>query len=323
MSGYADPQRKGMAGSGAASSATGNAISGELDGARSVESLVATSRLLNARPAVVALRAMAGTLTRQPREVDSTPVPRTAVAPVQLMNAQPPDEEGWGPFQSADDQQAAEDEWGPFQGAGDQQVAEDEWGPFQGAGDQQAAEDEWGPFQGAGDQQVAEDEWGPFQGGGVAAVAAPPAPNPHAGHGLEVGIGAHTAANGPMYTTSLFNCIALLAYDPQTPLACLYHWNTGGGAFEMDDGQEDEDGEMQYGLVPSERGIAAAKAIVDGGAPGATAYHAVFGRSWGDAELAPRRAAFEAALAHAFPGITIFATPHGSARWVAPNLIGY
>ncbi|WCM26223.1 hypothetical protein NDN01_19775 [Sphingomonas sp. QA11] len=307
MSGYADPQRKGMAGSGAASSATGNLIAGELDSARSVESLVATSRLLNARPAVVALRAMAGTLTRQPREVDSMAVPRTAVAPVQLMNAQPPDEEEWGPFQSADDQQVAEDEWGPFQGAGDQQVAEDEWGPFQGAGD----------------QQIAEDEWGPFQGGGVAAVAAPPVPNLHAGHGLEVGIGAHLAANGPMYTTSLFNCIALLAYDPQTPLACLYHWNTGGGAFEMDDGQEDEDGEMQYGLVPSEPGIAAAKAIVDGGAPGATAYHAVFGRSWGDAELAPRRAAFEAALTHAFPGITIFATPHGSARWVAPNLTGY
>ncbi|CUS44195.1 hypothetical protein MGWOODY_Smn3015 [hydrothermal vent metagenome] len=291
MSGYADPQRRGTAGSGAGPSAAGNAIAGQLDGARSVESLVATSRLLNARPAVVALRAMAGTLTRQPRDVDSMPAATTAVAPAQLMNAQPPDEE--------------------------------EWGPFQGAGDQQVAEDEWGPFQGAGDQQVAEDEWGPFQGGGVAAVAAPPAPNPHAGHGLEVGIGAHLAANGPMYTTSLFNCIALLAYDPQTPLACLYHWNTGGGAFEMDDGQEDEDGEMQYGLVPSERGIAAAKAIVDGGAPGATAYHAVFGRSWGDAELAPRRPAFEAALAHAFPGITTFATPHGSARWASPNLIGY
>lgn len=314
MNDFADPQRRGTAGLDVAPSAVAEksgTFTGAFEEAGRTAVLAATGRLLNARPALVAQRAVADTLARRPRGMGAVPPPRASAAPVQLMNnGAPPDE----------------DEWGPFQGGGGQQVGDDEWGPFQGAGDQQIGEDEWGPFQGAGDQQIGEDEWGPFQGAGnhgAAAIAAVPAPNPHAGHGLEVAIGGHAAANGPMYTTSLYNCIALVAYDPQAPLACLYHWNTAVGAFEMDEGVEDEDGEMHYELVPSPGGIVAARAVVDGGAPGAAAYHAVLGTSWGDAELAPRRAAFEAALTAAMPGITISADPRRSARWVAPDLIGY
>jgi hypothetical protein len=321
MTGHADPLRK--QGVAAAPAQPHFAVRAMPETAQT-RALAATGRLLNARPALVAQRALAATLARRPRGIIAAP----PVAPVQLMNnGQAHEDEEWNPFPAPGGQQAG-GQGGQANQPGGNGIADDEWGAFQGAGDQ-IAELEWGPFQGAGDQPPAAnggaDDWADFGhafGNQVAPVVGQQ-PNPHAGHGLEVGIGDHAADNGLMYTTGLFNCIALVAYDPETPLACLYHWNTAIGAFMMDEGEEDDDGEMHYGLIPNPDGIAAAKAVVDGGAPGATAYHAVFGRSWGDAELAPKRPGFAAALAEIFPGITIFATPQGSARWAPPDLIGY
>ncbi|MFA5964671.1 MAG: hypothetical protein WC804_11695 [Sphingomonas sp.] len=270
-------------------------------------SLAATARLLNARPALVAQRALAESLARPHRPIAPSATASSSTRPVQLMNGQPPDDDEWGPFQGADAQHGAGNGVQANQPVANI-IGEDEWGPFQGGGNPpptiEAADENWANF-------------GPHDG------APAQEQDPHAGHGLAVAIGEHASANGPMYTTDLFNCIALVAFDPQTPLACLYHWNTGLGAFEMAYDGEDDEGEDRYRLVPSPDGIEAAKAVVDAGAPGAAVYRAVLGRSWGDAELAPRRAEFVAALEQVLPGITIFDTPHGSARWVAPNLIGY
>lgn len=154
--------------------------------------------------------------------------------------------------------------------------------------------------------------------------APPPAPA-LAGMGPHVGIGAHETSDGPMYTDQLYNCIAVVGLNPATHLACLYHWNTGGGAFENDDDHdsEDEDGNAQIHLRPNPNGIAAAKGVVDGGAPGATVYHLVFGRSWGDGMMDHHRPAFEETLRAAFGNINIAAEAHGSARWADATLTGF
>jgi hypothetical protein len=158
--------------------------------------------------------------------------------------------------------------------------------------------------------------------GAAVAAAAPAAAN----NGLKVATGAHRESNGPMYTTGLVNCIALVAYNPQTPLACLYHWDTRDGGLETvadEDGGRDEDGNENTHYVAHQPGVTTAKAVVDGAVPGATSYHAVLGPGWNRGALIRPRRAFIAMLRATFNGITIAPVRHGNARWVAPDLTGY
>ncbi|HSI16956.1 MAG TPA: hypothetical protein VK980_04245 [Sphingomonas sp.] len=308
-----------------AAMAPGNALAGTAP----VQSLAATGRMLNARPALVAQRRLAAHLSRAPQQ-----------APIQRVNGQP--------AAAA----AAPDDWGDFGADAQQMLAAN-------AAAAAAANAVAAPANPAAVNPAPAAANAVIVNPPVVAANAPPAANPlpaaanpvvvnvaavnvaaaapaagavaaaapaAANNGLKVATGAHRESNGPMYTTGLVNCIALVAYNPQTPLASLYHWDTRDGGLETvadEDGGRDEDGNENTHYVAHQPGVTAAKAVVDGAVPGATSYHAVLGPGWNRGALIRPRRAFIAMLRTTFNGITIDPVRHGNARWVAPDLTGY
>ncbi|MDB5676273.1 MAG: hypothetical protein JWM65_3255 [Sphingomonas bacterium] len=331
MSGRADPLHK-HAGGDTANPITASAAHTMLAATTRVQSLTATGQMLNARPALVAQRMLSAALSRAPAQ--------------RMDNGQP---------------EPAADDWGDYQSAAAQQAPAANANPIAAAANPPPAANPVivpaNPVVAAANPVVVANPVGvanqpppaanlPVAANPVVAVAVAPAPAAApavaaaplavgaaaaavpaaANDGLKVETGEHSALDGRMYTTGLVNCIALVAYNPQTPLACLYHWNTvvGGLATEEDeDGALDGDGNPKTHFVPDQAGVDAAKAVVDGAVPGATAYHAVLGTGWNVGALIPPRADFIAMLGRTFNGITIAAARHGSARWVAPDLTGY
>jgi len=338
LSARAGSPRKNIArDSGGTSPIAATAPDNALAGTAPVQSLAATGRVLNARPALIAQRRLAAHLSRAPQS-----------APIQRMNVQPPaaDADDWGGFGVAAQQILAANAAGaaaanaalaaanpaaapanpaivnpPVVAANPAPVANPVVAPANPVVVNAPAVAN--PANVAANPVMAANPPAAVPIAGAAAAAAAPAA---ANNGLKVATGAHRESNGPMYTTGLVNCIALVAYNPQTPLASLYHWDTRDGGLETvadEDGGRDEDGNENTHYVPHQPGVTAAKAVVDGAVPGAASYHAVLGPGWNRGALIPPRRAFIAMLRTTFNGITIAPARHGNARWVAPDLTGY
>jgi hypothetical protein len=122
----------------------------------------------------------------------------------------------------------------------------------------------------------------------------------------------------------------VVAYNADTGLACLYHYNTivsfDHEAVEDADGNvvEDENGNQMQQLVPNEDSITQARELVAGPVGGNPIFHIVLGGLWQDGgDFEPEvKAAFVGMLIEVFQPATRNAEGHTQAHWNAPILQG-